>query len=275
MIATGQNVGALSLSAGPSADFTAVPLKLIARGEGSNIPIEAEATEELIFAKLSTLPTCTMTQRGVAAAPALPTPVSIEAPGQQIEIAHGSGGTFPITVVRAKGSDATLQISTLPLPPGLAVPTVSIEGKSASATVAVNTTLEAALGSMTIALLAKGKFAGGEQTIAIPAVTLNLVRPAELALNSLAVEVKPGTTSEIRGKVVRKGAFNEPVTVRLNGLPAGLNAQPAVVPPGVSDFVLKVVSEGGAAAGVTAIQLVSAYQVGKQDYPPAPMALTV
>ena len=147
------------------------------------------------------MPTSTLTQRGVAAAPALPTAVTFEAPGQPIEIAHGFGGTIPITALRAKGADAALQITALPLPPGLAIPAASIAGKAALGTVAVNTTLDASLGTMTIGLQAKGKFAGGEQTIAIPAVTLKLIRPAELVLSTPAVEIKPGTTTEIKGKV--------------------------------------------------------------------------
>ena len=274
-IATGQNVGALSISAAPTATFAAVPLKLIGRGQGPDGLIEVEATEQLVFAKQSILPTSTLTQRGVAAAPALPTAVTFEAPGQPIEIAHGFGGTISITIVRAKGSDAALQITPLPLPPGLAVPTASIAGKSALATVAVNTTLEASLGTMTIALQAKGKFAGGEQTIAIPAVTLKLVRPAELSLSTPAVEIKPGTTTEIKGKVVRKGVFNEPVTVRLNGLPAGLKAEAVIVAPGASDFVMKIIAEAKAASGSANTQLVSAYQVGKKDYPTVPFVLPV
>ena len=127
-IAPGQNVGALSISAVPTASFAAVPLKLIGRGQGPDGPIEVEATRELVFAKQSILPTCSLTQRGVAAAPALPTAVTFEAPSQPIEIAHGFGGTIPITAVRTKGGDAALQITPLPLPPGLAVPAASIAG---------------------------------------------------------------------------------------------------------------------------------------------------
>ncbi len=274
-IAPGQNVGALSISAVPTAAFAAVPLKLIGRGQGPDGPIEVEATSELVFAKQSILPTSTLIQRGVAAAPALPTAVTFEAPSQPIEIAHGFGGTIPITVVRAKSGDAALQITPLLLPPGLAVPAASIAGKSALATVAVNTTLEASLGTMTIALQAKGKIAGGEQTIAIPAVTLNLVRPAELVLSTPAVQIKPGTTTEVKGKVERKGAFNEPVTVRLNGLPAGLEAEAVIIAPGASDFVMKIIAEAKAAVGSATAHLVSAYQVGKKDYPTSPLALPV
>jgi len=274
-IAPGQDVGALSISAAATAAFAAVPLKLIGRAQGPEGPIEVEATRELVFAKQATLPTSTLTQRGVAAAPGLPAAVTFEAPSEPIEIAHGFGGTIPIKAVRARGGDAALQITTLPLPPGLAVPAASIAGNQAQATVSVNTTLEASLGAMTIALRAKGKFAGGEQTIAIPAVTLKLVRPAELVLSTPAVAIKPGTTTEIKGKVERKGSFNESVTVRLNGLPAGLHAEAVVVAPGASDFVIKMIADAKAAAGSATTQLVSAYQVGKKDYPTSPLAMLV
>ena len=72
---------------------------------------------------------------------------------------------------------------------------------------------------MTIALTAKGKLGGADQTLAVPAVTLNVVRPAALELAAPGVEVKAGATVEVKGKVVRKGPFKEPVTVKLNGLP--------------------------------------------------------
>jgi hypothetical protein len=106
-------------------------------------------------------------------------------------------------------------------------------------------------------------------------VTLKLVRPAELVLSTPAVEIKPGTTTEIKGKVERKGAFNEPVTVRLNGLPAGLKAEAVVVAPGAADFVMKISADAKAAAGSATTQLVPAYQVAKKDYPTSPLALPV
>ena len=102
-IAPGQNVGALSISASPSAAFAAEPLKLIGKGQGADGPIAVEATEEVVFAKQAILPTSTLTQRGVAAAPALPTVVNFDTPSQPIEIAHGFGGTIPITAVRQGG----------------------------------------------------------------------------------------------------------------------------------------------------------------------------
>ena len=54
---------------------------------------------------------------------------------------------------------------------------------------------------------------------------------------------RPGTTVEVKGKVVRKGAFKEPVTVKVNGLPAGLKADPVTVAADQSEFTLKVVAD--------------------------------
>ncbi|MGC8643257.1 MAG: hypothetical protein ACP5XB_25645 [Isosphaeraceae bacterium] len=274
-IGPGQKVGSLSLAASPSATFSAAHLRLLGKGQGPDGPIEVEATSELVFAKQGTLPTNTLIQHGLTAAPALSTVVTLEAPGEPIEIAHGFGGTIPVKVTRSKGADAALALKPLPLPPGLIVPAASIAAKASSGSVAVNTGLEAPLGLMTIVLQARGKFADGEEAIAIPAVTLNLVRPAEITLSTAAVEVKPGGTAEVKGKVVRNGAFKEPVTVRLSGLPAGLTADPVTVAPTSSDFTLKIQADAQAAATQVNAQLASAFQVSKKDYPTKALPLAV
>ena len=48
---------------------------------------------------------------------------------------------------------------------------------------------------MTIGLTAKGKFGEVERTVAIPAVTLNVVRPIDLTLEQPAIEIAPGRRS--------------------------------------------------------------------------------
>ena len=85
----------------------------------------------------------------------------------------------------------------------------------------MNAAVEAPLGLSTIVLTAKGKIGGKDRTLTLPAVTVNVVRPASVEL-APSLEVKPGSTVEVKGKLLRKGAFKEPVTVKLEGLPAGL-----------------------------------------------------
>jgi hypothetical protein len=274
-IAAGQSVGVVSLTASPAAAFQAVPLRLVGRGQATGGPIESGVTSTVVFAKQGILATSSLVQHDLPAAPALPPPVILESPGEPIEVAHGFGTSIPIKLIRTKGADAALAVTPLPLPPGIAVPAANLAEKSGSGTVAVNSAPEAALGMMTIGLVAKGKFAGGEQTLSIPAVTLNVVRPAEVVLTAPATEIKAGSTVEVKGKVQRKGPFKEPVTVRIHGLPAGLKADPAVVAPGTADFAVKLVAEAKAPPATATAQVVTAYQVNKKDYPTTPLPLAV
>lgn len=111
----------------------------------------------------------------------------------------------------------------------------------------------------------------------MPAVTVEVVRPAAVELALATVEVKAGETFELKGKVARKGPFKEPVTVKVDALPAGLKADPITVPPDQSEFTLKLVADPKAAAGMGTAQVAFAFQVNKKDYPvpTAPLAVKV
>jgi hypothetical protein len=274
-IAAGQAVGALSISAAHTANFEPTFLKLVGRGRGDAGEIEVMATKKLVFAQQATLPTNSLMQHGLAVAPAVPSPVSFEAPAGPIEVAHGFGTTIPIKAVRSKGADAALAISALPLPPGIAVPATTIAAKAGDGDLAVNTALEAPLGLTSIACQAKGKLAAEEETISVPLISVNVVRPAEISVDAKTVELRAGTTVEVKGKVKRKGAFKGSVSVKANGLPPGLKADPVTVAAGKSEFSLKLVADAKAAAGVAALQVLPAFQVNKKDYPAASVPLAV
>jgi len=179
--------------------------------------------------------------------------------------------------LRSKGSDAALAIASLALPPGLTVAGATIAEKKTEGTVTVNAALAAALGTTTIALQAKGKFAGSDRIFALPVVTLAVVQPASVELAASVVEVKAGAIVELKGKIVRKGTFDGPVTVKINGLPAGLKSEPVTVAKGSSNFVVKVVADAKAIATSAGSQVALAFQVDKKDYsvPPTPLAVKV
>jgi hypothetical protein len=241
----------------------------------------APATKTLTFAQQGTMqgpfPTNTKDQLGLPAAPALPGAVALDAPEAPVEVVHGYGAAVPIKVRRSMGADAALTLTPLPLPPGLAVPDAPIAEKAAEGSVTVNAAVEAALGAMTIGLTAKGKLAGKDQVFAAPAVTLNVVRPAEVRLAAPGLEVKAGETVELKGQILRKGPFKEPVTLKVNGLPAGLKAEPVTVAPDATDFAIKVVAEPSAAEATATGNVAPAFQVNKKDYatPPTPLAVKV
>lgn len=131
------------------------------------------------------------------------------------------------------------------------------------------------LGTMSIALLAKGKFAAGEQTIAAPEITLNVVRPVVLELSASGIEVKAGETVELKGTIARKGTCKEEVTIKLNKLPAGLKAEPVKVPADQSEFTVKVESDAKAAAADAKAEVALVLQVAKKDYPVPATPLSV
>lgn len=274
-VAAGQLVGTLTLAASADAAFNALPLKLVGRGQDGTTPVEVVATHTVRFVEQGGVPINSMIFEGLEAAPAQPDPVNLTTPAEPIEVAHGFGASIPVGVVRSKGSDAALTISPLTLPPGLAAPNATVAEKADKGAVAVTAAVETAFGSMTIGLVAKGKFANVDRTFALPAVTLKMVRPAEAQLAAAAVELKPGATFELKGKLVRRGAFKDPVTIKLNGLPAGLTAAPLTVAADATDFVVKVVADAKAAPATAKAQLALGFQVNKKDYPTPPVDLAV
>jgi hypothetical protein len=274
-IAEGQTVGAFTVSTAPDATFGVVHLRVQGKGQSGSGPFVVEAEKAIVFSKQGTLPTNSMTQHGLAAALALARPLSLDAPSTPIEVPHGFGATIPVKVTRSKDADTALAITPLPLPPGVTIPASNVAAKAGEANVTVNAAVETPLGLVSVALVAKGKIGKAEQTLAVPAVTLNVVRPAALQLAAPGIEVKAGTTFELKGTIVRKGAFKEPVTVRVNGLPAGLKAEPVTVAPKATDFVVKVVADPKAAASSANANVALAFQVNKKDYPTPTTPLAV
>jgi hypothetical protein len=276
-IAEGQTVGSFTVSASADAAFPATVLDVVGEGRDASGPVVHRASKTVVFAQQSFLPTNSMTQAGLAAAPALAAPVSLDAPSGPVEVAHGFGAPVTVKAARSDGATGALTLTALALPPGLTVGPAKFDEKAAEAVVNVSTTTDHPLGEVTLALVAKGKVAGADRTLAVPAVTLNVVRPASVELAAPGVDVKAGDGAEIKGKVVRRGGFKEPVTVKLNGLPAGVKAESVTVAPDASEFLLKLSAEDKAVAATAGASVALAFQVNKKDYPAvtAPVSVKV
>jgi len=276
-IAAGQSAGVLTLSAAAGASFPAAAIKLVGRGQGESGPFERLAFKPVVYAQQTNQPMCTINQFGLVAAPAKAAPAALETPSAPIEVPHGFSATIPVKVVRTKGADSALAISPLSLPAGVTIAGATIADKATEGKVTVKAAVAAPLGTMTVVLQAKGRLAGADQTLDLPAVTLTVVPPASVELAAPAIDVKAGATVELKGKIVRKGTFDGPVTVKINGLPAGLKADPVTVAGGASSFVVKVAADAKAAPTSAGTQVALAFQVEKKDYPvpPTPLAVTV
>jgi hypothetical protein len=274
----GQTVGALTISCTPEASVEVANLKLFGEGQGPTGRIVVGTSKTIVFAEQGTLATNQMVQEGLPAATSLPIPITLEALTAPIEAVPGYPVNIPVKANRSAGTeDAVLTFGTLPLPAGFAIAGSNIPAKASEGNAVFNLAPDAPLGPTVLALTAKGPIGGKEKTLGVPLVTLEVVRPAAVELASATVEVKAGMTFEVKGKVTRKGPFKEPVTVKLDALPAGLKADPATVPPDQTEFTLKIVADPKAAAAQATAQVGLAFQVAKKDYPvpTTPLAVKV
>lgn len=274
-IAEGQVVGALSLSAAPDAAFGPTELKVVATGQGPGGPITVPAMKVVVFAQQGAVPLNTGIQTVLPAAPGAPELLRFETPEAPVEVVHGLGGAVPVKLTRNEGADAALALAALPLPPGVTLAETKVAEKAGETTANVGVAREAALGKITIGLTAKGKFGEAERTFALPAVTLDVVRPVAVETPATNLEIKAGNTIELTGKLVRKGAFKEPVTLNLKGLPAGTKADPVTVPPDGDAFTFKIQADPAAAEAMANLQLAPEFKLGDKDYPQPPVPLTL
>jgi hypothetical protein len=274
-IAETQLVGSFTVAASREAEFPPTNLEVIGEAQGPAGSIVAKASKMIIFAQQTTLPTNTIKQVGIATALTPAQPVEFDKVADPVEVAHGLGTSVKLTAVRPKGDEGPLALTALPLPPGLTVAAARLDAKATEVTVPISTTTDHPLGMVSVVFLAKGKVAGSDRTLTVPAVTLNVVRPASVELESATVELKPGASTKVKGKVVRRGGFKEPVTVKVNGLPTGVKAGPVTVAPDDSGFTLELEADEKAAAGPSSLSVATAFQVNKKDYPAQTAALAL
>ena len=274
-IAAGQATGALTVDRERRCVISRGPLKLVGRAQGAEGPFERLATKAVVYAQQNNVPMCSIDHFGLVAAPALAPPVTLETPSTPIEVPHGFSATIPVKVVRTKGADAALAITALPLPAGLAVPKASIADKAGEGKVTVTAAVAAPWERRRSCSRPKESSAALTAFSTCPPSRSTSCRRPRSSSRPPQLEIKPGTTVELKGKIVRKGSFDAPVTVKINGLPAGLKADPVTVAGKDSSFVIKVVAEAKAPAATADTRVALAFQVEKKDYPVAPYPLAV
>ena len=277
LIPAGQTVGSLSVSASPDASFDRTILRVMGDAVGPSGPIVAEATRTTILAQQADFATKVTTAEGLVAALASPSPINLLGPSGPVEVVPGYPAPIPVKAIRSTGTEeVVLTFGALPTITNLAVAAdPKLAAKALEGVITLNTNPDLTPGPLVVVFTAKGKFGDRERTLALPAVTLGVVRPATIEPTAPRLEVYAGGSSDARGKVLRRGAFHEPVTVKLDGLPAGLRANPVVVPPDATDFALKITADSKATPFEAQAKLILAFQVGKKDYPTPPTPLAV
>lgn len=278
-VGEGHVVGVLSLSAAPDAAFDAVSLNIVGTGQGPAGPIVEQAGKVIVYAQQANLPSHSRYQVGLASAPAPARILALDAPADPVEAVHGYPASFNVKVARSGDSaKGELTIEAIQPAPGLAVPAAKIETEAAEGAVSVNIDPSTYVGDISLGLQAKGKFEDKDQVFGLPVVRLRVVRPVSVEPSAQKLELKPGETVELKGRLTRRGPFKEAVTLQVNGLPGGLKAEPVTVAPEASEFVFQVVADAAAEAAEANAQLaVASFKLADKDYnvPPTPIAVKI
>jgi hypothetical protein len=274
-IEAGQAVGVISLHAAPDATVAPTTLDVVAVGKTDAGEVRARGARRLVFARSGDLPLNTALQVGLPAGAGEAGPVVLEAPDGPVEVVHGVKSEIPLTAKRKDAAKGGLKLTPLPLPPNVKVDEASLGDEAAEVKVPVTVALEAPVGTFAVGLTGKGKVAGADRTVATPAITLQVVRPASAELARDTVTIKAGETAELKGKVVRRGPFKEAVQVKLQGLPAGVEAPPVTVAPDASEFTLALTARPDAAAAEAKVQVLLGFKIGDKDYPTPPVPATL
>ncbi len=216
----GQVAGIVTLEAASDAGFDIASIRVVGEAKAGNAVLKAVADKPVVFAQQATLPTKVIVFDSLALAATPPTGIKAEVPAS-VDIVHGFGNPVPIKLTREKDVDGALAIAAAPLPAGVTVAASNIAAKANEGSATVNVTTDVPLGKATIALNAKGNLKGKDRMFGLPAVTINVVRPAAVELAAANLELKAGATADLKGKVVRKAPFKDPVTIKLDACPPG------------------------------------------------------
>jgi hypothetical protein len=109
-------------------------------------------------------------------------------------------------------------------------------------------------------------------------LTVTAKRPYAAELAEATVKAPAGGKAVVKGKIVRVAPFNEPVMIRLDGLPGGWKVPGVTVKPGESDFAFDIAIPANAKPGEFKANLAANWSDGQNNpykLPPLPLTVTV
>lgn len=182
----------------------------------------------------------------------VPTPtITVAATTAAATAARGASATYPITITRSGGYTGAVTLAASNVPAGVtatfAPATLANGVTSSTLTLAVGAT--AAAGTNTISVIASGPGVTEKATT----VSLTTTVPAAITLvtGSTTATIVQGATTTIPITVSRTAGFTQPITITVDGLPAGVTASALSIPDGSTTGTLTLTATGTAAATTT------------------------
>jgi hypothetical protein len=244
-----------------------------------------------------TIPSYTRPLVSLTSAVIKPGPILLNPGASRLVVPQGSVVEVPIQVVRSTEAKKTYTLAALSPPTGLSMAELEIGETGTSATVKVRAAADAPLGPLMVGLVAQAPSQGGAPAtrrgtgaantrvpatppppppaVAATMIVVEVVRPASLELAATQIDLAPGDSAELRGRVTRVAPFAQEVEVKLDGLPVGVKAAPVKVAAEASDFTLTLEAAGDAVPVTALANAVLAFRLGDKDAAGAPVHLSV
>ncbi len=275
-IPAGQTAGVISILADEDAECEPLQIKVVGRAKGSDRSMVRVGSKFTTFATLDGFPTNLAEQEGILMATARPSPISLMTSDEPITIPHGYGATVPVNVRRAGEQKTALKIQPLPMPGGLSAPESTIEESSDEGSVTINAGLNAPLGITTVAFTAQGNIDDLDRRFAVPAVKVEVVRPASLATDRAEVTLAVGSSATVAGTLNRTPQLKEAVSIMIEGLPDGVSSEPLTLGRDETSFELTLTGGDSVQPGEAQLSVKASFKIADKDYPPltAPLKLT-
>jgi hypothetical protein len=305
-VPAGQTSGVVGLKAAAGSTFEAREVQVVGKGnEGQTVA----ASRTIVFAQQTistpgfgmagTIPSYTRPLVSLTSAVIKPGPILLNPEVSKLVVPQGSAVEVPIQVVRSTTAEKEQKYKLAPLSPptGLSVAEREIGATGTSATVKVTAAADAPLGPLVVGLVAQAPSQGGAPAtrrgtgaatargpapppppppaVAAAMIAVEVVRPASLELAATEIDLTPGNSAALRGKVTRVAPFAQEVEVKLDGLPAGVKAAPVKVAADASEFTLTLEAAGDAVPTTTPASAVLAFRLGDKNAAGAPVPLSV
>ena len=303
-VPAGQTGGVVGLKADGESPFDAFEVQVVGKGTDGQA---VAASRTIVFAQQTitapgfgisgTIPSYGRPLVSLASAVTRPGPILLNHEASKLVVPQGSTVELPLQVVRTIEEKKTYKLVALSPPTGLSVAESEVGEIGTSAKVKVTAAADAPLGPLMVGLVAQAPTRGAGHrppgrrcrepagrraappppAVAAAMIAVEVVRPATLELAAEEIALTPGATAELRGRVSRVAPFAQEVVVKLEGLPAGVKAEPVKVAADVAEFTLTLKAADDVAPVQARANAVLAFKLGGKDYSgePGPLALKV
>jgi hypothetical protein len=170
----------------------------------------------------------------------------------KVSVYPGEKNTVSVRVVRELFNGPILVRFTTP--PGLSASELTVPVDAESGTVEISALADTKPGTYRVSVLARGEGNGGSATATLEVTVV----PPPPPLPRLSVTTSPQLQVSQRGKNtfavrIKRGEFDEAVTVVVDKVPNGVTVPPITIPAGATEAQGELTADGAAAAGVQKI----------------------